>query len=329
MNVACPECSSVFRVDPAKVPAGGVRARCSVCGGVMRVDSPPTFGDDAWSPAVPGRSATPAHAGRQPTPRRVTPLHGSSTAASPSHSPWRTSPLSSTTTPTHPAVVGSGMGGTVAHGETSTPSQGVTAASGVGTPAGAAPLVATPPRSSTPVRGHQAVFPPDTSTTDHSRSVEDTPGVGHPGSSGSGDRAAAAGPTVPAAPVAGPPVATPPASRFGHFPPSPSTPPRRPTPPASGLADRAQRPPINPFLANDPNQKAKRLARALVSDIVAYHPQQREQGLREGTLRQLFKDEIKKSYEEYVEQVGSEFAESTAHFQDALNEILASGRKMF
>ena len=31
-------------------------------------------------------------------------------------------------------------------------------------------------------------------------------------------------------------------------------------------------PPINPFLANDPNAKAKRLARALVSDIVAYFP---------------------------------------------------------
>jgi len=70
-------------------------------------------------------------------------------------------------------------------------------------------------------------------------------------------------------------------------------------------------------------------ARALVSDIVAYHPQLREQGLREGTIKVLLKDEIKKSYEEYVDQVGREFAESTMHFQDALNEILASGRKLF
>ncbi|HEX6631289.1 MAG TPA: hypothetical protein VF048_09370, partial [Gemmatimonadaceae bacterium] len=87
--------------------------------------------------------------------------------------------------------------------------------------------------------------------------------------------------------------------------------------------------PINPFLSNDPDQKAKRLARALVSDIVAYHPQLRDQGLREGTLKQLFRDEIKKSYEEYIDQVGKEFAESTTHFQDALNEILAAGRKVF
>lgn len=91
----------------------------------------------------------------------------------------------------------------------------------------------------------------------------------------------------------------------------------------------ATRRPINPFLANDPNQKARRLARALVSDMVAYHPSRREEGLRDGTLKQVFREEIKKSYEEYVEQVGREFAESTSHFQDALNDVLAGGRKIF
>jgi hypothetical protein len=95
-----------------------------------------------------------------------------------------------------------------------------------------------------------------------------------------------------------------------------------------GIATPA-RPPINPFLANDPNAKAKRLARALVSDIVAYFPQKREEGLRDGTLKQLFREEIKKSYEEYVEQVGREFAEGTTHFQDALNDVLAAGKKLF
>ncbi len=89
------------------------------------------------------------------------------------------------------------------------------------------------------------------------------------------------------------------------------------------------RPPINPFLANDPNIKAKRLARALVSDIIAYFPDKHKEGLRNGTLRELFREEIKKSYEEYVDQMGREFAESTTHFQDALNEILAGGKKLF
>ena len=87
--------------------------------------------------------------------------------------------------------------------------------------------------------------------------------------------------------------------------------------------------PINPFLANDPNAKARRLARALVSDLVTYFPQKREEGLRDGNLKELFREEIKKSYEEFVDQVGKDFADSTSHFQDALNDILATGQKIF
>ncbi len=75
--------------------------------------------------------------------------------------------------------------------------------------------------------------------------------------------------------------------------------------------------------------RARRLARALVSDIVAYHPARHAEGLRDGTLKTLFRDEIKKSYEEYVDQVGSDFASSTNHFQDALNDVLAGGKKLF
>lgn len=63
--------------------------------------------------------------------------------------------------------------------------------------------------------------------------------------------------------------------------------------------------------------------------MIAYHPAKRDEGLRDGTLKQLFREEIKKSYEEYSEQVGREFAESTSHFQDALNEVLAGGKKVF
>jgi hypothetical protein len=71
------------------------------------------------------------------------------------------------------------------------------------------------------------------------------------------------------------------------------------------------------------------LARALISDLVTYYPQRRDEGKRDGTLRELFREEIKKSYEEYVEQVGKEFADSTTHFQEALNDILAGGEKLF
>jgi hypothetical protein len=105
--------------------------------------------------------------------------------------------------------------------------------------------------------------------------------------------------------------------------------PSAPTPVGSPAAAEGARRPVNPFLANDPHAKAKRLARALVSDMVTYMPQKRDEGLRNGTLKQLFREEIKKSYEEYVEQIGKEIAESTSHFQDALNDVLGGGQKLF
>ncbi|HJP56820.1 MAG TPA: hypothetical protein VJ847_07330, partial [Gemmatimonadales bacterium] len=85
----------------------------------------------------------------------------------------------------------------------------------------------------------------------------------------------------------------------------------------------------NPFLSQDPSQKARRLARALISDMVVYHPAKRREGIRDGTLKQLFEEEIKKSWEEYSEQVGRDVAESSSHFRDALNEILADGKQIF
>jgi len=110
-------------------------------------------------------------------------------------------------------------------------------------------------------------------------------------------------------------------------PPAPGTPPTRPA--VSSAKPTPTRAPINPFLANDPNAKARRLARALISDLITYFPQRKEEGLRDGNLKELFREEIKKSYEEYVDQIGKEFAESTQHFQDALNDILAGGQKIF
>ena len=99
--------------------------------------------------------------------------------------------------------------------------------------------------------------------------------------------------------------------------------------PVSSGATPGARPPINPFLANDPNAKARRLARALISDLITYFPAKRDEGIRAGTLKELFKEEIKKSYQEYSDQVGKEFAETTDHFRNALNEILAGGNQVF
>jgi hypothetical protein len=84
-----------------------------------------------------------------------------------------------------------------------------------------------------------------------------------------------------------------------------------------------------PFGQPDPESRARRLARALISDVAAYHPERLEIGLREGRLKELFQEELRKSWQEYVEQVGIEVAKSTPYFRDALNEILAKGKKVF
>jgi hypothetical protein len=66
-----------------------------------------------------------------------------------------------------------------------------------------------------------------------------------------------------------------------------------------------------------------------VSDIVAYHPERRDKSLVDGNLRTEFREEIMKSWEEYVAQVGLEMAKSTPFFRDALNAILAKGANVF
>jgi predicted Zn finger-like uncharacterized protein len=222
MNVQCPSCSTTFRVDPAKVPAGGVRARCSVCAAVF----PVSVMQDAGAPAAanaPIRTAAP------PPPRP-------------------------------------------------------------------APM---PPIPATPVLTPRAEVPT-------------SPPVATPAT----PRPAQASSLIPPAI----PGARPPQPRPGTTPlPQPVVPPR---PAAGGRA-------VNPFLSQDPSLKARRLARALVSDMVVYHPAKRRDALKAGTVKESFKEEITKSWEEYVEQVGRELADSTPYFREALNEILGDGSQIF
>jgi predicted Zn finger-like uncharacterized protein len=56
MNVHCPSCNTVFRVDPAKVPESGVNARCTICSQVLTV----TPQGDVITPARAAAVGTPA-----------------------------------------------------------------------------------------------------------------------------------------------------------------------------------------------------------------------------------------------------------------------------
>jgi F0F1-type ATP synthase membrane subunit b/b' len=67
----------------------------------------------------------------------------------------------------------------------------------------------------------------------------------------------------------------------------------------------------------------------LVSDIILYNPDRHQQASESGRIREEFEEEIQKSWNEYVEQVGEDVASNTPYFTDALNEILARGDQVF
>ena len=83
------------------------------------------------------------------------------------------------------------------------------------------------------------------------------------------------------------------------------------------------------FRKRGPQERAQRLARVLVSDIIAYYPARYRESFQRGTLKEDFQDEVRKSWKEYVDQVGLELAESTPYFGEALNEILGQGQQIF
>jgi predicted Zn finger-like uncharacterized protein len=365
VNVSCPDCGSVFRVDPMKVAPDGVRAKCSICGGVM---------------AVPGRDR------RHSAPLSPFPTPIGMPAVAPSPPPadrlsgaldFADEPVAERSVETPPEPVADELTTTDAFSLSSAPRRL--------TPISEAPIIAPPtpvaptPAVPTPVAATPAVAPtvapppvvrpaltppvrsPTPRTTMPTAVPPATPRAGSPLAGLRTGPAGIAGiPRPPAAPVkptprASTPVAPTPAAPPRLTPanatpvaptpiaptpvaatPAPAAPlpttPVSPTPlfstPVAG-SEVAPRRPVNPFLANDPSAKAKRLARALVSDMIAYLPQKREEGLRDGTLKQIFREEIKKSYEEYVDQIGREIAENTTHFQEALNDLLAGGQKIF
>jgi len=209
MNVSCPQCKTVFRVDPSKVPVDGVRARCSVCGGVFEVASQ----EDQSELATVAAATVP-----------------------------------------ETAVVGS-----VA-----------TAPEAVPEPVEEAMKVEVEPPESVKPAEEPSIAPPH---------------------------------VIPVV--------------------------SEPTAPAPAEREEAESAPRFPFGAPDQDARARRLARALISDLAAYHPERQEKGLKEGRLKELFQDDLRKSWQEYVDQVGLDVAKSTPYFRDALNDILAKGKRVF
>jgi predicted Zn finger-like uncharacterized protein len=321
MNVACPQCTSVFRVDPAKVPAGGVRARCSVCSGVINVPEP-SLEEPVTSGHRAGTGTTPAW-GRVPTPV------GGWTPPPPAIPP--TPPGARDATPATPPPGQGSVWGTPASGTAANwgdwPGQAAAhqpaADSGESQPSsdpwgdmGANPLApevtpgghAYPQQQATPAR-EAPTFPP---------AFTPTPPAEAPAEAWEPEPESRAE-TEPAAGQQEPPQVE------HEVPGQPAVAPTQAEPDREPAADGH----VNPFLRRDPHERARRLARALASDIVTYYPDRHAEGTRDGTLRELFREEIKKSYDDYVAHVGADLAQSTTYFQDALNEVLAGGKRLF
>lgn len=84
-----------------------------------------------------------------------------------------------------------------------------------------------------------------------------------------------------------------------------------------------------PFAATDAADRAARLARVLVSDMIRYHPDRYQRALEGGTLREDFAEEVRRSWSEYVRRVGRDLAHDSRYFQDELNATLARGEQLF
>lgn len=299
MNVKCPSCETIYRIDPAKIPGEGVRVRCAVCSFAIALSptTPETDAATATTPDVaPAVVPQPQPAAEAPTVETVAEAEVPAVEIVPEAvaEPLEDDGVEEVAAPTAVAE------------ETVTP--------GVATPAEELSPQRTEEgemvtRMSEPFVAPQESAPPTAKPVTRPTAPVFKPTPGTP---------LQAPPVPPPVPVAEAEAPAPPAS---PAPPEEApTPVEAPTPPVR---------PINPFLQRDPKQKARRLARALISDMIVYQPQKRQDALDSGTLKEEFEEEIKKSWEEYVDQIGDEIANSTTYFRDALNDILSGGQEMF
>lgn len=89
-------------------------------------------------------------------------------------------------------------------------------------------------------------------------------------------------------------------------------------------------PPARPVLPGAPvdPDTARRIARAMVGDLLNARRELRDQALGEGRLLARLGPEIVEAWDRYRERVGDPLARETRFFQDALGEILGEGQPL-
>lgn len=118
------------------------------------------------------------------------------------------------------------------------------------------------------------------------------------------------------------------------LPPSPEAPAEAPKPatPPAPEPQKPTEPPLPPGLSPEDkkwHERARRLAKALASDLILYNQDKVEKGLREGTLVQLLGSEIRRSWDYYCQQIPKHIVESTEYFKEQLNKIVGKGKEIF
>jgi len=76
----------------------------------------------------------------------------------------------------------------------------------------------------------------------------------------------------------------------------------------------------------DPHEKAKRLARLIVSDLILYNQQKIMEGIRDDTLFELLEEEIQKGREYYERNVDPLVLSETNYFNEILVDMLLKGK---
>ena len=76
----------------------------------------------------------------------------------------------------------------------------------------------------------------------------------------------------------------------------------------------------------DPHERAKRLARLIVSDIIIYNQDKIVEGIKQDTLFDLLKEDIEVGRAYYEKNIDPAVAEQSDYFNHALVDILIKGR---
>jgi predicted Zn finger-like uncharacterized protein len=294
ITVTCPSCSASFPVDPNKIPEGGVNVRCSSCREIFRVERPeeqvPPPAPEPTFEAEPEPEPEPTFEAK-PEPEPLPTFE-----AEPEPLPTFEEP--SFEAPTVDEGIAADSGGETDFAIDAEPAAAAEDAGGDWVLERAEDIDA----------GSLDIQPMETveSSVEEARSVHD------------------GGPDL-ADPMALPAE---PADSFFSAP----TPEPAPTPEAAPEPDGgAAAPAVSGFSfgKRDPKDKARRLARVLVSDMISYNSERHERALANGSLKTDFEEEIQKSWKEYVEQVGEEMAKGNPFWTEALNDVLAKGEQIF